>query len=109
MITAGSVHAFYLYDVAQGIDLTALQALVGPAAMPASLQDKQAGIAKVRYLQPPTIVDGAALGAGEIDGFSVRVKCYDYGVISLRLSRPFSGTWADLMKLSQELVENEPL
>ena len=39
MITAGSIHAFYLYDVAQGIDLTALQALVGPAAMPASVQD----------------------------------------------------------------------
>jgi len=109
MITAGSIHAFYLYDVAQGIDLTALQALLGPAAMPASVQDKQAGPSKVRYLQPPTIVDGTALGVGEIDGFSVRVKCYDYGVLSLRLSRPFAGTWADLVKASQDLVESEPL
>jgi hypothetical protein len=109
MITAGSIHAFYLYDVAQGIDLTALQALVGPAAMPASVQDKQAGPSKVRYLQAPTIVDGAVLGVGDVDGFSVRVKCYDYGVISLRLSRPFTGTFTDLVKLSQELIESETL
>ena len=109
MITAGSIHAFYLYDVAQGIDLTALQALVGPAAMPASVQDKQAGLSKVRYLQPPTIVDGGVLGVGDVDGFSVRVKCYDYGVISLRLSRPFTGTFTDLVKLSQELIESEAL
>ena len=109
MITAGSIHAFYLYDVAQGIDLIALQALVGPAAMPASVQDKQAGPSRVRYLQPPTVVDGAALGVSDVDGFSVRVKCYDYGVISLRLSRPFSGSFADLVKLGQELIEFETL
>lgn len=107
MITAGSIHAFYLYDVAQGIDLTALQAIVGPAATPASVHDKQAGPSRVRYLQPPTIVDGAVLGVSDVDGFSVRVKCYDYGVISLRLSRPFTGTFADLVKVSQELIESE--
>jgi hypothetical protein len=109
MITAGSIHAFYLYDVAQGIDLIALQALAGPAAMPASVHDKQVGPSKVRYLQPPTIVDGAVLGVSDVDGFSVRVKCYDYGVVSLRLSRPFTGTFADLVKLSQELIESEAL
>ena len=77
--------------------------------MPASVQDKQAGPSKVRYLQPPTIVDGGVLGVGDVDGFSVRVKCYDYGVISLRLSRPFTGTFTDLVKLSQELIESETL
>ena len=109
MITAGSIHAFYLYDVAQGIDLTAIQAIVGPAATPASVQDKFAGVSKVRYLQPPTIVDGAALGVPEVAGFSVRVKCYDYGVISLRLSRSFTGSWSDLVAASQDLIESEPL
>ena len=109
MITAGSVHAFYLYDVAQGIDLSALQSLLGPAATAASVQDKLPGPSKVKYLQAPTIVDGAALGIPDVDGFSLRLKFYDYGVISLRLSRPFSGTWSDLVKVGQDLIEHEAL
>jgi hypothetical protein len=75
--------------------------------MPASVQDKVAGLDKVRYLQAPTIVDGTALDVADVDGFTVRVKCYDYGVISLRLSTPFAGSWADLVAASQDLIENE--
>jgi hypothetical protein len=109
MITAGSIHAFYLFDVAQGIDLEKLRNTLGPAATPARVQDKSPGPSRVRYLQPPTIVDGAVLGLGEIDGFKLRLKFYDYGVISLMLSRPFSGTWADLVRIGQDLIESEPL
>ena len=94
MITSGSIHAFYLFDVAQGIDLETLQEMLGPAATLATLQDKSPGPSRVRYLQPPVIVDGAVLGLNEIDGFKLRLKFYDYGVISLMLSRPFSGAWA---------------
>jgi hypothetical protein len=109
MITSGSIHAFYLFDVAQGIDLLQLQQVLGPAATAAIVQDKSPGPPRVKYLQAPVIVDGAVLGIGEIDGFRLRLKFYDYGVISLMLSRPFSGSWADLVRIGQELIESEPL
>ena len=34
---------------------------------------------------------------------------FDYGIISLRLTREFHGTWADLADASDHLVENEAL
>ena len=106
---AGFVHAFYLFDVAQEIDLRALGLQLGGEARHARLDDKAAGPAPVRYQTPPVLCGGDVLGLGEIDGFRVRVKFYDYGVISLLLSQAFSGSWAALGALGQALVESEPL
>ena len=105
----GSVTALYLFDVAQSIDLAAIRQRLGPRAAEAKLDDKGPGPARVRYLQPPVVVDGADLACADIDGFRVRVKFYDYGVISLMLTRPFDGAWSDLGELSQSLIENESL
>ena len=63
----------------------------------------------MRYIQPPVIVDGAAVGVPALGAFRVRVKFYDYGVISLMLSQPFSGSWSDLVRLGQDFIESEPL
>jgi hypothetical protein len=46
---------------------------------------------------------------GAIDGFRPRLKFFDYGVVSLSLHRPFSGSWADLIVASQTYIENEAL
>ena len=108
-ITAGSVHAFYLFDVAEAIDLAALRAQLGARAGVAQLQDKAPGPPRVRYFQPPVIVDGDAVGVASLGDFRVRVKFYDYGVVSLMLSRPFAGSWSELVRLGQDLIESEPL
>jgi hypothetical protein len=108
-ITAGSVHAFYLFDVAHAIDLAALRTQLGGRAGVARLHDKAPGPPRVRYFQPPVIVDGSALGVANLGAFTVRVKFYDYGVISLMLSQPFAGSWTDLVRLGQDLIESEPL
>jgi hypothetical protein len=108
-IQSGFVTGLYLFDVAQVIDTVALAAQLGPSASVARLDDKSAGPPRLRYLQAPVVVDGQALECGEIDGFRVRVKFYDYGVISLMLTRPFAGSWAELVDLGQTLIENEPL
>jgi aromatic ring-cleaving dioxygenase len=42
-ITAGSVHAFFLFDVAEAIDLAALRVQLGARAGVAHLQDKAPG------------------------------------------------------------------
>jgi hypothetical protein len=109
VITAGAIHAFYLFDVAEAIDLAKLRQRFGEKAETALLEDKGPGPSRIRYVQPPVLLDAAALGLPDIEGFRVRVKFYDYGVISLRLSRPFAGSWSDLVRQAQELTESEPL
>ena len=109
VISAGAIHAFYLFDVAEAIDLAALRRRFGPRAETAQLEDKGPGPSRLAYLQPPVLLDAGTLGVKEVEGFRLRVKFYDYGVISLRLSRPFSGSWPDLVKLAQDFTESEPL
>lgn len=108
-ISSGFVTALYLFDVAEGVNLKTLREALGPRATTAKLDDKAAGPPRLKYLAPPVLVDGDAFGCEELDGFRVRVKFYDYGVISLMLTRPFTGTWMDLSTLSQTLVENDAL
>ncbi len=108
-IAAGAVHAFYLFDVAESIDLTAVRRLVGDAATFATLHDKAPGPPRVRYVQPPIVAPGEAVGLADVRGLRARLKFYDYGVISIMLIRPFAGPWADLVRVGQELLENESL
>jgi hypothetical protein len=108
-IQSGFVTALYLFDVAQSIQLDTLKTQLGEQASAARLGDKTAGPPRLRYLQPPVMVDGQALGCGDLDGFKVRVKFYEYGVVSLMLSRPFAGSWPDLVVLGQTLIESDPL
>jgi hypothetical protein len=82
---------------------------MGPAASLATLYDKAPGAPRIRYIQPPVIVDGEALGEAALGDFRVRVKFYDYGVVSLALSRACNGPWSNLVAASQELVENDAL
>jgi hypothetical protein len=108
-IRSGFVNALYLFDVADGIDLSALKAKLGATATSAKLDEKTPGPARAQYAQPPLLVPGDAFGAGTVDGFRVRVKFFDYGVIALALSQPFSGGWSGLLERGQTLIESEPL
>ena len=105
----GSVTAFYLFDVAQEIRLPALRAELGDQVSDATLGDKRPGQPRLHYIEPPLVADGASLGYAELDGFRVRVKFYGYGVVSVMLTREFSGAWRDLIALGQDLIESEPL
>jgi hypothetical protein len=53
--------------------------------------------------------DGEAVGVGEVEGFRVRVRAYDYGVLSIALTRRFTGTWDELVALGPSLIENADL
>ena len=108
-IRSGFVTALYLFDVAEAIDLAALKRLLGERASVATLDDKSAGPSRVRYIQPPVVAAGESFGCKQLDGFNVRVKFYDYGVVSLTLTKTFSGSWTELVNQGQTLIENEPL
>jgi hypothetical protein len=99
--------AFYLFDVAETIDLSAIPALVAGPASRARLAPKPATPAYVQYDTPPLSFDGEAVDAPEIHGFRARVRVYDYGVIAIGWSKPFSGAWQELMSIGQTLIESD--
>jgi hypothetical protein len=106
-ITAGQIVAFFLFDVAETIELPAVPALIGGAAVAARLAPKPATPAYVQYDKPPLSFDGAAVDLAELEGFQVRCRAYDYGVISIALSKPFSGAWSELVGVGQALIESD--
>jgi len=108
-IRAGQIFAFYLFDVAETVNLQSIPALIGGPAVAARLVPKSATPSYIQYEKPPLSFDGDIVGIGELDGFRTRFRVYDYGVISLRLTRPFSGSWDDLIGCGQALIENVEL
>lgn len=109
MITSGSVTVFFLFDVAHSIDLETVQRVLGPGASIATLNGRNAGTPRVAYQRAPLVADGAVFGWAQLDSYKVRVKLFDYGAISLMLTRPFSGSWQELMALSQQLADGDDL
>jgi hypothetical protein len=109
MITSGSITAFYLFDVSETIDLSRIREQIGGDAAAARLVPRAGTPSYFTYTVPPVVVDGEALGITDIDGFGARVKFFDYGVVSLALTRPFAGSWDELIALSQVYIENDRL
>ena len=105
-IRAGQILLFYLFDVAETIDLARVAPLVGAPAVAARLAPKPATPPYVQYDKPPLTIEGDAAGVGEVEGFRIRFRVYDYGVLSVALTRPFAGNWSDLVLLGQTLIEN---
>lgn len=108
-IRAGHVIAFYLFDVASSVNLPAVSRLVGGPAVPARLTPKPSTPAYVQYGTAPLLFDGEAIGVVDPEGFRSRIRVYDYGVVSVALSRAFEGTWADLLTISQNVIESTEL
>jgi hypothetical protein len=108
-IRSGQVVAFYLFDVADSIDLSKVASGVGAAATAARLAPKPVTPPYVQYDKPPISFDGAAVGIPELDGFQVRFRAYDYGVISIALTRSLACGWSDLIGVGQSLFENQDL
>jgi hypothetical protein len=109
VIRVGHVYAFYLFDVAETIDLGGVPGLVPAPTERARLAPKPPTPPYVQYDKPPLSFDGAAFGVPTLDGFGVRFRVFDYGVVSVRLARAFEGDWADLVQLGQALIENADL
>ncbi len=108
-IAAAQVCAFYLFDIAESVELASIPSLIGGPTVAARLAPKSATPAYVQYENPPLSFDGETVGIEPTEGFRVRFRLYDYGVMSIALQRPFSGDWPDLMALGQSLIESDEL
>jgi hypothetical protein len=107
-IAAGTLTAIYLFDVAEQIDVPALRGRLGGGAH-ARLPSKSTAPPYLQYQTAPLVVDGDALRLPRIEGFRPRLKFFDYGVVSLALSREFTGSWEALVLESQRYIENAEL
>ena len=108
-IAAGAVRAFYLFDVADTIDLASLRTVEGEGLAPADIPLRPHHTTS--YLQfptPPLVARLPDVQFGELAG-TVRVKVFDYGVISLRLSFPASGTWEDVETVARTVRRNDAI
>ncbi len=108
-IRAAQLVAFYLYDVCETVDLATVARIIGADAVPSRLAPKPTTPAYVQYEKPPLSFDGEAVGEREIGGFRARIRVYDYGVISIALTRSFQGAWAELESLGASFVESPEL
>ncbi len=106
-IRAGQIFLFYLFDVAENVDMQAIPGLIGGPTVAARLQPKQATRAYVQYEKPPLSFDGEAVGVSDVEGFRPRFCLYDYGIISVALTQPFSGSWPELVSLGQTFIESD--
>src|SRR4030095_7115546 len=95
-IRSGHVTAFFLYDVAEAINLQKVPTLID-RTVAARLAPKPTTPPYVQYKVPPLSTGGEVVGVPEIDGFRVRIKILDYGVISLALTQRLPTSWNDLL------------
>ena len=99
---SGHITAFFLFDVAEADR---------PRPGAARARRRGGGQARpqpttpphVQYRQPPITIEGHAVAMAEAEGFDVRFKAFDYGVISVALTRRVSGTWSEWLTLGLSL------
>lgn len=89
----GYLHAYFIYDVADTIDLSRLLHL-SPEFEKAQIELRVGPPGHIQYEVPPL---SARLNDCVIDGVKAeaRLKIFDYGIISIRLSFACSGVFAD--------------
>jgi hypothetical protein len=94
---AGQLTAFFLFDVGEAIDLQLIRAQID-ATQAARIATKPPAPTYLQYQQPPLTVDGAVLGVAEVAGCRTRFKAFDYGVVSVALTRDLPQSWPELLQ-----------
>jgi hypothetical protein len=110
LIASAEITVFYLFDVAEAIDLRAVSRLVGRAATQSRIAQRPSTPSYIQYSQPPVSFDGELAGVPQIEGLRIRVKAFDYGVISLALVRRTGPCpWVSFIADAQQYIENDAL
>ena len=104
-IASGAFHAYFVFDVADTIDLARVGGLAAKGFDRAPLQlRREASATSIEYETQPIVarlVDAA--------GAQARIKIFDYGVVSIELAYTFSGTWAAYAAYTRRLRRDDDL
>jgi hypothetical protein len=106
-VRSGAFQAFFIFDVADTIDLTRLVDIAGKGAERAPLRLRSTpSPGNIQFAVPPVVLPLAPVKIGSRAGDS-RAKIYDYGVVSIRFSFPYSGSMDDFARLSGALRRDD--
>ncbi len=108
-IASGVAVLYYLYETCEAIDLAALQRLLGTESSKARLAFKYGAPGYLQFQNPPLLVTAEPLEWKSRCQFQCRFKFYDYGVVSVTLQTPFSGSWKEFVALSAAVVGDSDL
>ncbi|PYT12462.1 MAG: hypothetical protein DMG59_23330 [Acidobacteria bacterium] len=99
----GSFWALVLYDVAEQIQLDKLRGLIRAEPPRREPSFKHPAPEYVRFERPPVVEypDPVSTETGELQ---IRVKYFDYGVISIELELRFTADWDELVALSSRWI-----
>jgi hypothetical protein len=104
-ITTGAFHAYFVYDVADTIDLARVAGLAAEGFDRAPLQlRREATASSIGYETQPIV-------ARLVDarGTQARIKIFDYGVVSIELAYSYTGTWAGFAAFTRRLRQDDDL
>jgi hypothetical protein len=107
-IERGWLHAYFVCDVADSIDLTRLQG-TGDEFKSAQLELRAVASPQyIRFTVPPL---SAKLRSAEVCGHQTisELKVYDYGTVVVRLSFSLSGSWEDFARQANRIRQSEEL
>ena len=100
----GSAVGLFLFDVCEEVKLDELRTILGASRLGRGL--KHAAAEQLFFERPPVVENVQSPADSQAQ---VRVKYYDYGVVSVLFEFPFAGEWADLIALSSRWISGTDL
>ncbi len=100
----GSAVGLFLFDVCEEMKLDELRSILGARRLGEGM--KHAAGEQLFFERPPVVEDAQFPGDSRAQ---VRVKYYDYGVLSVLFEFPFAGEWQDLIALSSRWISETDL
>ena len=100
----GSAVGLFLFDVCEEVKLDELRTILGARRLGEGL--KHAAAEQLFFERPPVVESVQIPGDSQAQ---VRVKYYDYGVVSVLFEFPFAGDWPDLIALSSRWISGSDL
>ncbi len=98
-VLTGTIYVLLQYDVSEEIRLDRLRELLSaPRLQQPALKHPAPGY--IRYERPPVVEPSEPLVLDSGEKLQGIIKYYDYGVVSVLLQLPFSGSWEDLIALT---------
>jgi hypothetical protein len=94
----------FLFDVCEEVKLDELRTILGARRLGEGL--KHAAAEQLFFERPP-VVESVQIPSDS--QAQVRVKYYDYGVVSVLFEFPFAGDWPDLIALSSRWISGTDL
>jgi hypothetical protein len=100
----GSAVALFLFDVCEEMHLDDVRSILGARRLGGGL--KHAAAEQIFFERPPVVENVQFPGDSNAQ---VRVKYYDYGVLSVLYEFPFAGEWQKLIALSCRWISETDL